>query len=359
MYSESHTSLLTSYLTSVQDNLGLGKIQHQDQASTREDSLSARARRLEQASASNSASKPSLPLSLASLPSSFTTLLLSLLDSPAYANLSTTYLANVFNPNTPDDPRVRYFSVAGRLSSMNIWHPLWLPKMVLDGYEQRERERHGEEWRYEDGGERWGNDGLVTVQSARWGEFLGTLEECDHWEMRGARGIELDLWSSSSAASASVSEDSRAGSDGWSLGDWGRLVGAWKKEEKRARDAGAALSDRQEHDRDVGRDKAKAHALDRSAKEREEGFADDVVKASTEKLSAVFDWIVDQVPSRSPSTANASAVTHQASPESSHATEATAEITEQKQQAKSDLATKADLERFYIALCRKLYDEGL
>ena len=26
---------------------------------------------------------------------------------------------------------------------------------------------------------------------------------------------------------------------------------------------------------------------------------------------------------------------------------------------KSDLATKADLERFYVALCRKLYDEGL
>ena len=32
---------------------------------------------------------------------------------------------------------------------------------------------------------------------------------------------------------------------------------------------------------------------------------------------------------------------------------------EKKDQAKSDLATKADLERFYVALCRKLYDEGL
>ena len=35
--------------------------------------------------------------------------------------------------------------------------------------------------------------GLVTVQSMRWGEFLGILEWCDHWEMQGARGIELDL----------------------------------------------------------------------------------------------------------------------------------------------------------------------
>ena len=238
---------------------------------------------------------------------------------------------------------------------MNIWHPLWLPKMVLDGYEARERERRGEEWRYEDGGERWGNDGLVSVQSARWGEFLGIMEECDHWEMRGARGIELDLWGSSGETSATKEGDSRAGSDGWSLGDWGRFVGAWKKEEKKARDAGAALSDRQEHDRQSER--AKAHALDESVKEKdkEQGFADDVVRASTEKLSAVFDWIVDQVPSRGSGSQLATAQ-HGSS---SDAADATAHAVEKKDQAKSDLATRADLERFYVALCRKLYDEGL
>lgn len=298
--------------------------------------------------------KPSLPLSLSSLPSSFTTLLLSLLDSPAYANLSTAYLNNVFNPATPDDPHVKYFSVAGRVSSMNIWHPLWLPKMVLDGYEQRQREHRGEEWQFEDGGDRWGNDGLVTVKSARWGEFLGIMEECDHWEMRGASGLELelDLWGGN--GSAAKEGDSRAGSDGWSLGDWGRFVGAWKKEEKKARDAGAALSERQEKDQEF--DKAKGHALDESVKEKEQGFADDVVKASTEKLSAVFDWIVDQVPSRSSSPS-----THAAQQASSHAVDATAsaEMDTKKSQAKSELATKADLERFYVALCRKLYDEGL
>ena len=25
----------------------------------------------------------------------------------------------------------------------------------------------------------WGNDGLVSVQSAKWGEFLGIMEGCD------------------------------------------------------------------------------------------------------------------------------------------------------------------------------------
>ncbi|KAG2124047.1 hypothetical protein DEU56DRAFT_759829 [Suillus clintonianus] len=64
----------------------------------------------------------SFSLSLASLPSSFTTLLLSILDSPAYANLTSSYLNNVFNPATPNDPRVKYFSITGRTADMSIWH---------------------------------------------------------------------------------------------------------------------------------------------------------------------------------------------------------------------------------------------
>jgi triacylglycerol lipase len=292
-------------------------------------------------------------LSLASLPSSFTTLLLSLLDSPAYANLSTTYLREVFNPHTPDDPKVRYFSVAGRLSSMNIWHPLWLPKMVLDGYEERERERLGERWKYEDGGEKWGNDGLVSVQSAKWGEFLGILEEVDHWELRGARGFDLNVdlpW-----GSGRESEPSRGG-EGWNLGDWSRFVRAWKKEERKARGAGAAVSDREESDRAKGTDKERAQALDSAAKEKEQGFMDDVVKASTEKVSAVFDWIVDQVPSRGSSDA-AQPQSLSAALEAKQAAVAKREV--QKSAVKSELAKKVDLERFYVALCRKLYNEGL
>jgi triacylglycerol lipase len=138
--------------------------------------------------------------SFSSLPSSFTTFLLGMFDSPAYANLTTRYLTKIFNPRTPDDPRVRYFSLAGRTGPLNIWHPLWLPKVILDGADGRE-----------------GNDGLVSVESARWGKFLGTLEGADHWALRGASGIELldaDL------ASVVGSKDT------WGLADWGRFMRA-------------------------------------------------------------------------------------------------------------------------------------
>jgi len=133
-----------------------------------------------------------------SLPSSFTTLLLSIVDSPAYSNLTTAYLNNVFNPATPDDPKVKYFSIASRLSGVGIWHPLWLPKTVLDGTERNQRlklkhtwEEHQENGKADIDGEddegvplwaqerEWGNDGLVSVQSAKWGEFLGIMEGCD------------------------------------------------------------------------------------------------------------------------------------------------------------------------------------
>ncbi|KIP03084.1 hypothetical protein PHLGIDRAFT_95195, partial [Phlebiopsis gigantea 11061_1 CR5-6] len=277
------------------DNIGIGKLRHKEHEL--ENITKAALHKAEQSTPkSDTSAAAKTILSLSSLPSSFTTLLLSMLDSPAYANLSTTYLNKVFNPSTPDNPTVRYFSVAGRLSSMNVWHPLWLPKMVLDGYEERERKRLGVDWRYDEGGERWGNDGLVTVESARWGEFLGILEQVDHWELRGARGtfdLSVDLpWGGSKDGEASPS----TAEEGWNLGDWGRFVRAWKKEEKKARNAGAARSELEESARARDGDASRARRLDESVKEKDEDFVDEVVKASTEKVSAVVDWLVDQAP---------------------------------------------------------------
>ncbi|CAH7686198.1 triacylglycerol lipase [Phakopsora pachyrhizi] len=98
--------------------------------------------------------------------------LLGLLDSPAYSNLSTEFLNNRFNPETPDDPRVMYFSIASKITeSLSILHPLWLTSLVLD--------RLGAQ-------EEGGHDGLVTVDSAKWGEFLGVVSGSDHWEIRGS-----------------------------------------------------------------------------------------------------------------------------------------------------------------------------
>ncbi|KAK0487090.1 alpha beta-hydrolase [Armillaria novae-zelandiae] len=264
-------------------------------------------------------SNPFYSLSFSSLPSSFTTLLISILDSPAYSNLTSTYLNTVFNPNTPNSPAVKYFSVAGRMPNVNLWHPFWLPKMVLDGVEKKERERLrdvGENiWSQP---EEWGHDGLVTVQSAKWGEFLGVMEGVDHWEIRGARGLDIggDFFSSGEAEEGQNR-------------DWAWLAKASRKEK-------ADLVEEAEKSPRTKTERQQVRDLERQRD-------DDVVKASTDKLSAVFDWIVEQVPTPSPLLKK----------DPGHGSE----VKEVK--VRNDLSTKKDLERFYVALSRKMYDEGL
>lgn len=330
------------------ENIGLGRLRQKELYKKMTD-LQQQAEYNDQAPSTTTEEKQkretSFALSMSSLPSSFTTLLLSILDSPAYANLTTSYLNNVFNPATPNDPRVKYFSVTGRTGDMSIWHPLWLPKMVLDELEQKAKERLKRQhaatgdvyaapmtWAQDD---EWGNDGLVSVQSAKWGEFLGIMEGCDHWEIRGARGLEFNVDLPSVPL---TSLTGRVCADGWALGDWSRFIRAWKKQEKGesgglelAGTGGSSMSSSDAGDSRGVREKM-----------RKDGESDPVVKASTDKLSAVFDWIVDQVPS-----------TNKFSPGG----------TPQKQQikkpVKNELASKLDLERFFVALSRKLYDEGL
>jgi Putative serine esterase (DUF676) len=98
------------------------------------------------------------------------TMLARTLDTPAYANLTTSYLQNSFNPTTPDSPTVDYYSfgavipkpASGDDIGLPIWHPLYIPHRVVT-------EREGRE-----------NDGLVSLKSARWGKFVSQLD-CDHW----------------------------------------------------------------------------------------------------------------------------------------------------------------------------------
>ena len=79
-----------------------------------------------------------------------------------------------FNPNNPDDPRVEYFSYAGTTQSypfvdsryVDVVNPLLYPTYQLL-------------WRVE--GE---NDGVVGVDSARWGTYLGAFP-ADHWDEIG------------------------------------------------------------------------------------------------------------------------------------------------------------------------------
>lgn len=91
-------------------------------------------------------------------------------DTPAYANLTTDFLRDFFNPSTPDDPRVRYYSIGGQIDSPPpILSPLYVPFSVVKAVEGP-------------------NDGLVSVDSAKWGEYLGTVP-VDHWDMRGGQRL--------------------------------------------------------------------------------------------------------------------------------------------------------------------------
>lgn len=128
-----------------------------------------------------------LTRALSSLTGYFSSYMLSVFDTPAYAMLSTKYMAKVFNPSTPNMPNVKYFSVAARTSKIPLWHPLWLPRVILDA--AAEARTAGSE---RDGSaaalgnpDIQGNDGLVSIQSARWGTFLGVVDGCDHWDLRG------------------------------------------------------------------------------------------------------------------------------------------------------------------------------
>ena len=297
----------------------------------------------------SASARSSSTFSLSSLPSSFTTFLLGMFDSPAYANLTTKYLTDIFNPRTPDDPRVRYFSMAGRTGPLNIWHPLWLPKVILD-----------------DVNGRVGNDGLVSVESARWGEFLGTLEGADHWALRGASGIEL-----LDADLASV-----VGSrDAWGLADWGRFVRALGRVEERGRAGGVqqaqgtSASLAREEDGVLSSTSSSSSSSSPQLPSPSPSSSDEGLRRSTERLSAVFDWLVEQVPITS---RNGLSFAGDGNGKSSGGgcgaaggaggkkrQDATSWGYGDADGKRGDLESKRDLERVYVALARKLYDEGL
>ncbi|KAG9079995.1 hypothetical protein FRC06_007204, partial [Ceratobasidium sp. 370] len=241
----------------------------------------------------------SLLAQLATLPQSLTTMLLALLDSPAYANLTTHFLSTWFNPQTPNLDGVKYFSVGARApSDMSIFHPLWLPKTILDAAEAKHAGRTPE-WGSEEARDRprWsGHDGLVSVASAKWGEFLGVIEGVDHWELRGAGLLRPGANSNG----------------GWT--EWAKSFGIWRDE--RARETVVESADRSEE----GQKRA--------------------------AVTAALDWVVNTVSS-----------SHAANPGG----ERDPGVAEQRRRnrARKEGVPAWDAERFYVALCRRLYDEGL
>lgn len=85
------------------------------------------------------------------------------IDTGAFAQLTRGFMQDTFNPVTPNDPEVQYFSYGAAaqphmLSVFRLSHDLM---EVIEGP----------------------NDGLVSVASSHWGEYKGTLMGVTHLDL--------------------------------------------------------------------------------------------------------------------------------------------------------------------------------
>lgn len=81
----------------------------------------------------------------------------------AFAQLTTEYMTENFNKNVLDDPNVAYYSY-GAKTKPGFASPFFLSGEII-------QQKEGD------------NDGMVSVESAKWGEYLGTLDNVDHGDI--------------------------------------------------------------------------------------------------------------------------------------------------------------------------------
>lgn len=303
---------------------------------------------------------PGLPITLST---SFSTYLLELLDSPAYANLTPSFMSNVFNPSTPDRPDIKYYSVAARTEKIGIWHPLWLPKLVLDGAESARVAKGGpgvptREWR--------GNDGLVNVESAKWGEFLGILDNCDHWGIRGSSGLINAAATAKAVAEATGTVGSGSGgnvdtkgvsADGkrsWQWQDVYALVGKSKEASERKKESGEVAVDKKDAGPALKAESEDAKGLRNLASWLTEKIPTDVTKVIPAISLPKVPFITS--PATSSSSVAPSASTASTSSSAPSSSDARLLYGAPVSASKPD---KFNLERLALALCRKLHNEGL
>jgi triacylglycerol lipase len=91
-------------------------------------------------------------------------------DITCTEQLSSKYLRNTFNPVVQDDPAVAYFSYAGVADPLGMTGHLLEPELAATWWATKQREG--------------ANDGLISVASAKWGTFKGTIP-ADHWHEIG------------------------------------------------------------------------------------------------------------------------------------------------------------------------------
>jgi triacylglycerol esterase/lipase EstA (alpha/beta hydrolase family) len=97
--------------------------------------------------------------------------MMSIFDTPAYRILTTDFCNNIFNPLTPDDPEVMYQSY-GASRKIPFINPLSISQQIIKKSGQIQ------------------NDGLVGVESAKWGKYKGTIH-ADHFDLNDRWSINL------------------------------------------------------------------------------------------------------------------------------------------------------------------------
>lgn len=81
----------------------------------------------------------------------------------AFAQLTTDYMTEDFNKAILDDPNVAYYSYGAKIKA-GFASPFFLSGEII-------QQKEGD------------NDGMVSVESAKWGEYLGTLDNVDHGDI--------------------------------------------------------------------------------------------------------------------------------------------------------------------------------
>ncbi|KAI8956709.1 putative triacylglycerol lipase [Daldinia sp. FL1419] len=85
-------------------------------------------------------------------------------DTGAFEQLTPKYMTESFNPRTPDDPTVRYFSYGAMMDQPPLLSPFRHSHKIINNTEGP-------------------NDGLVSVASAKWGSYKGTLVGVSHLDL--------------------------------------------------------------------------------------------------------------------------------------------------------------------------------
>ena len=85
------------------------------------------------------------------------------MDTGAFSQLTRKYMMQHFNPSTPDRQGIRYFSYGASVSPAP-WSSFRRSHTII-------QEQEGP------------NDGLVSVESSKWGEYKGTLVDVSHLDL--------------------------------------------------------------------------------------------------------------------------------------------------------------------------------